>query len=257
MSDGGNNYEIFRECVSGAIVQKSQGTRKKRKLKGKKRGDTTAKDSNDEGSSFGLEKQDPEELADFIDFIASEVFHALPQTLQTLSYSKIQNDDSLAKQYGNGTELSDADMETLTAPIPVSVSESLSVYGILPESMDITAAFLRPVLTDYITSVTAAPPAWATTKTEACEICERDWIPLSYHHLIPREVHAKALKRGWHEEFMLNSVAWLCRACHSFVHKMATNEELAREYYTIDRITERYDVQDWAKWVGRVRWKAR
>lgn len=67
MSDGGNNYEIFRECVSGAIVQKSQGTRKKRKLKGKKRGDTTAKDSNDEGSSFGLEKQDPEELADFID----------------------------------------------------------------------------------------------------------------------------------------------------------------------------------------------
>lgn len=180
----------------------------------------------------------------------------LPATLQTLSYSKIQNDESLAKQY-SGTEVTDADMEILTAPIPVSVSESLSVYGILPETMDITAAFLRPVITDYITSVTAAPPAWATTKTEACEICERDWIPLSYHHLIPREVHAKALKRGWHEEFMLNSVAWLCRACHSFVHKMATNEELAREYYTVDRILEREDVQDWAKWVGRVRWKAR
>lgn len=123
--------------------------------------------------------------------------------------------------------------------------------------MDITAAFLRPVLTEYIASVTAAPPAWAKTRTEACEICERDWIPLSYHHLIPREVHAKVLKRGWHEEFMLNSVAWLCRACHSFVHKMASNEELAREYYTVERILEREDVQDWAKWVGRVRWKAR
>lgn len=65
MSDGGNNYEVFRECVSGAIVQKSPGGRKKRKLKAKKRGDT--KDSKDEDVSFGIEKQDPEELADFID----------------------------------------------------------------------------------------------------------------------------------------------------------------------------------------------
>jgi 5-methylcytosine-specific restriction endonuclease McrA len=148
-------------------------------------------------------------------------------------------------------------METLAAPIPVSVAESLSVYGILPESLDLTAAFLRPVLTDYITSATTGPPVWASTRTEACEICERDWIPLSYHHLIPRDVHAKVLKRGWHEEWQLNSVAWLCRACHSFVHRMASNEELAREYYTVERILERDDVLDWARWVGRVRWKAK
>jgi hypothetical protein len=38
---------------------------------------------------------------------------------------------------------------------------------------------------------------------------------------------------------------------------MATNEELAREYYTVDLIMERDDAQDWAKWVGRVRWKAK
>lgn len=66
MSDSGNNYEVFRECVSGTIVQKSQAGRKKRKLKGKKRGDPTVKDK-DGDVSFGLEKQDPEELADFID----------------------------------------------------------------------------------------------------------------------------------------------------------------------------------------------
>lgn len=67
MSDGGNNYEVFRECVSGAIVQKSQGGRRKRKLKGKKRGDTTTNAGKEEDVPFGLEKQDPEELADFID----------------------------------------------------------------------------------------------------------------------------------------------------------------------------------------------
>jgi hypothetical protein len=147
-------------------------------------------------------------------------------------------------------------LESLMAAIPVSVSESLSVYGMIPEPLDLASNFLRPIITDYIASVTTGPPSWASTRTDACEICDRDWIPLSYHHLIPREVHAKVLKRGWHEEWMLNSVAWLCRACHSFVHRMASNEELAREYYTVERILERDDVQDWAKWVRRVRWKA-
>ena len=112
------------------------------------------------------------------------------------------------------------------------------------------------MLTEYIAAVTSGPPAWSTTRADACEICDRDWIPLSYHHLIPRGVHAKVLKKGWHDEWMLNSVAWLCRACHSFVHRMATNEELAREYYTVDLILERDDVLDWARWVSRVRWKA-
>lgn len=79
----------------------------------------------------------------------------------------------------------------------------------------------------------------------------------TYHHLIPRQMHAKAVKRGWHKEWELNKVAWLCRACHSYVHKIATNEELARELYSIELLTEREDVQKWANWVGRVRWKSR
>lgn len=70
-------------------------------------------------------------------------------------------------------------------------------------------------------------------------------------------MHEKVRKRGWHDEWVLNSVAWLCRACHSFVHRMAGNEELAREWFTVGRILEREDVRVWAAWVGRVRWKAR
>jgi hypothetical protein len=125
----------------------------------------------------------------------------------------------------------------------------------IPDAADLPD-FLGPILAEYTTSVTTGPPVWASTRAEACEICERDWIPLSYHHLIPRGVHAKVLKRGWHDEWTLNSVAWLCRACHSFVHRMASNEELAREWFTVERICEREDVADWARWVGRVRWKA-
>lgn len=38
---------------------------------------------------------------------------------------------------------------------------------------------------------------------------------------------------------------------------MAGNEELAKEWYTVERMYEREDVQKWAVWVGGVRWKKR
>jgi hypothetical protein len=63
---------------------------------------------------------------------------------------------------------------------------------------------------------------------------------------------------------VLNRVAWLCRACHSFVHRMASNEELAKGYYTMELVRDggvqgerREMVDGWCKWVGGVRWKSR
>jgi len=41
------------------------------------------------------------------------------------------------------------------------------------------------------------------------------------------------------------------------VHKIESNECLAREWYTVELLEGREDVQSWVKWVGRVRWKAR
>lgn len=191
-------------------------------------------------------------------FIASETFTSFPDDLQKLTYAATQHEPNLAKAYippDKDTPLERTVLESICAVIPVEVTDTLSVYGLIPDSADFPD-FISPVLSEYISSVTSAPPVWANTKTDACEICDRDWIPLSYHHLIPRGVHAKVLKKGWHDEWMLNSVAWLCRACHSFVHRMATNEELARDWYTVDLIMEREDARDWAKWVSRVRWKA-
>lgn len=61
-------------------------------------------------------------------------------------------------------------------------------------------------------------------------------------------------------------MAWLCRACHSFVHRLASNEELAKKYYTVDLIRDggtegdsekREEVEAFARWVGGVRWKSR
>lgn len=146
--------------------------------------------------------------------------------------------------------------DIVLSSVPPAVVDSLEAYGFLPDGSEIPN-LLIPIFQEYIRSSTVSPPVWSNTRTDACEICERSWIPLSYHHLIPKQVHPKVLKRGWHEEWQLNSVAWLCRACHSFVHRIASNEELAREFWSIELLTAREDVQIWASWVGRVRWKAR
>ncbi|KAI9822469.1 MAG: hypothetical protein M1827_000188 [Pycnora praestabilis] len=254
VEDERSNYETFRDCLSGPIIQKSavKGSKpqKRRNARGRK---NTIKVVEHVETQNERDEQGAEDLADFIDYLATESFTSLPADLRTLSFSVIQNEPSILAQYSDPLPSSTAD--SLLSIIPTSVSDSLTTYGLISCPSDLSN-LLIPVFTDYISTISSAPPLWSSTRTTACEVCERDWIPLTYHHLIPKAVHAKVLKRGWHEEWQLNSVAWLCRACHTFVHRMAGNEELAREWWTVERLRERDDVQRWAAWVGRVRWKA-
>lgn len=175
-----------------------------------------------------------------------------------MSYAHIQDNANLADKYSLPLDSSIA--EDVVQSLPASTSDSLVSYGLIEESSDLER-FFDPIITGYISSTTAAPseytPAVTASRPPGCEICEREHLPLTYHHLIPRQIHAKAVKRGWHKEWELNKVAWLCRACHSYVHRVASNEELAREYYDVELLLEREDVRRCAAWVGRVRWKAR
>jgi len=176
--------------------------------------------------------------------------------LRSLTYATYINDSTLQETYS--LPLTTTTTSEILNTIDASTADTLYTYAILPPSTQLPE-FLTPVMTAYLTTLTTAPPPPSATRSlaTACEICDRDWVPLTYHHLIPRFVHAKVLKRGWHTEDKLDSVAWLCRACHSFVHRVANHEELAREYYTVDLLLGRDDVMAFAKWVGKVRWKAR
>ena len=191
--------------------------------------------------------------------MAEEIFSSLPADLRTLSYSAVQEDASLIDRYG--VPLETALLEHMIELLPPSAADSLSSYGLVNADLSDLDRLLEPVLESYITASIAPPPEYtpaiAATRPLGCEICEREHLPLTYHHLVPRQMHAKAVKRGWHKDWELNRVAWLCRACHTYVHKIATNEELAKELYSVELLTEREDVQKWAAWVSKVRWKAR
>lgn len=251
-----HNYDQFRDIVSSALIERIQKPQKGRPSKQRKR----AKPANDESTADNNRNETQEanvdDLSDFSDYIASIAFDSIPPELQTITHRIWSDHPSLQEEYALPLTSNDIS-EKITPTLDPEVSESLTTYGILtPPAEDITT-FLAPILTTYLTSTTAAPPPPSTTRASECEICGRDWVPLTYHHLIPRFVHAKAIKRGWHRQEDLQNVAWLCRACHSFVHRVLGHEELARDYFTVERLVAREEVRSFAGWVGRVRWKAR
>ncbi|KAI0190666.1 hypothetical protein EV127DRAFT_469824 [Xylaria flabelliformis] len=283
--DEQRNYELFRDCLATALLEKisEPQTKPRRRTKAKSRKKTThplpsyhsktsnveedeencpengnesieshmehTKDNGDEDTIQG------DDLADFTDYIATETFACLPPELKTIDYHDYISSPTLQTQYA--LPLTGADINTHLPNLDPEISDSLTAYGITREEKQGIEEFLAPVLTAFLQALSTPPPPPSSMRADACEICGRDWINLTYHHLIPRFVHAKAVKRGWHREADLQNVAWLCGACHRFVHRFANHEELARKYYTVELLLEQDEVVRWAEWVGRLRWKGR
>ncbi|KAF2018365.1 hypothetical protein BU24DRAFT_344372 [Aaosphaeria arxii CBS 175.79] len=266
--DEQSNYETFRECLSDPVLRilarPIEGTKSRKRRKGRlssvrnhSKDKTSIEPVSTVQSTDLNDGSDAEDLGEFIDYLSSLIFPSLPETLRTLSYAKWKDSARLQDEYS--TPVTASTTTNLLSTISPIAIENLSSYSLLPPEPDATDLhnFFHSILDAYITSTTSPPPIWTTTRTTECELCHRDWIPLTYHHLIPRSTHDRVRKRGWHAEEMLNSVAWLCRACHSFVHRAASNEELAREFWSVELLEEREDVRAWVKWVGRVRWRKR
>jgi len=94
-----------------------------------------------------------------------------------------------------------------------------------------------------------------------CELCERDGINRTFHHLIPKETHNRYLKRSRLPENMegfpgsVCTRIWLnthgvlvCRRCHSAIHHAERNEVLAEQYNTLERLFEHPKILAFAKY---------
>lgn len=271
-----NNYDVFRDSLSAVLVQRLTQTPTKPARR--------SKHQQNKSPEPGPLPDDAEDLSDFIDYIGSEIFTSLPARLRTLDWHTWSTSLSLQSAYS--LPLTAQDVSPLVTTLDPSISDSRTAppfsatlpltqpvlaYGIttstetapLPSTSSALVLtlpdLLAPILTAYLTTLTTPPPPPSSTKVQAqasgCEICGRDWINLSYHHLIPRFVHAKAVKRGWHRPDELQNVAWLCGACHARVHAFAGHEELARRYYTVELLMAQPEMVAWAEWVGKLRWK--
>ncbi|KAK4157701.1 hypothetical protein C8A00DRAFT_11515 [Chaetomidium leptoderma] len=263
------NYEHFRDILSFFLIERIATPFSKPKPKSRRRAKKSTPEPVSSPPTDDINDADAsaDDLADFTSYIATSTFLALPADLQSLTHHGWAGSPSLQALYTLPltTEQATPLLQTLDPSIP----DSLATYGITsplndddatspPSNLPSPFQFLAPVVSAYITTATTPPPPPSSTKDQAegCEICGRDWINLSYHHLIPRMVHDKVVKRGWHRADELQNVAWLCGACHRFVHRFRGHEELAREYFTVERLLAAEEVRRFGEWVGRVRWKA-
>ena len=73
-----------------------------------------------------------------------------------------------------------------------------------------------------------------------CELCEREEVELTEHHLIPREVGGAKLQK-----------VMLCIPCHKQVHALYTNKELASRLNTIPDLQNDEKIKKYIKWIRK------
>ena len=96
----------------------------------------------------------------------------------------------------------------------------------------------------------------------ACELCGRERT-LTFHHLVPKGVHHRYVHRQLPPElaalvgeaeptkaFLCSHGARLCRPCHSHVHRMAPNRELAERYHTIEKLAAAPYIERWVRYAA-------
>ncbi|WP_347158551.1 HNH endonuclease [Pontibacter chitinilyticus] len=75
-------------------------------------------------------------------------------------------------------------------------------------------------------------------KELVCELCGREVLSLSTHHLVPRE-----------EGGRYGATAELCQPCHSTIHLHLSNRELAVFYNTLEALRQAEPLQKYLHWV--------
>ena len=81
-----------------------------------------------------------------------------------------------------------------------------------------------------------------TSSEPQCELCERYVRFVSRHHLVPRE-----------EGGRYGPTVALCQPCHSTVHLLLTNRELAKKYASVEALRGAEELQKYLHWVRRSR----
>lgn len=75
---------------------------------------------------------------------------------------------------------------------------------------------------------------------EFCSLCERTVSNVSLHHLVPKE------EGGRH-----GPTIPLCQPCHSTIHLIFSNRELAKEYDSVEKLKAAPALKKYLNWIRR------
>lgn len=75
---------------------------------------------------------------------------------------------------------------------------------------------------------------------------------LTRHHLIPRTRHRnKRNKRDFSRSEVKNRILWVCRPCHSHIHRVFGEKELEREYNTREALLGHPEIRRFTDWIAK------
>lgn len=79
------------------------------------------------------------------------------------------------------------------------------------------------------------------TQSHICELCNRSVSIITKHHLIPLEKGGKKL-----------DTIHLCPTCHTAIHSLFTNRELASRFNSLERIKNDYKIVKYLKFIENI-----
>ena len=89
-------------------------------------------------------------------------------------------------------------------------------------------------------------------KPTACELCGRTMASLTQHHLIPRTRHRnKRVQKEFKRSEMLMRILWVCRPCHSHIHTILSEKELAISFNNRTALLQHPDIQRFVEWIRK------
>tara|TARA_Y100001963_G_scaffold107981_1_gene149286 strand:+ start:731 stop:1048 length:318 start_codon:yes stop_codon:yes gene_type:complete len=84
-----------------------------------------------------------------------------------------------------------------------------------------------------------------------CQICGRAEVRTTRHHLIPRRTHRlKRIRKRFDRDDRLGRILAVCRPCHSHIHAVLGEKELAETYNTRADLLAHPDIAQFATWIA-------
>ena len=87
---------------------------------------------------------------------------------------------------------------------------------------------------------------------DACVLCNRS-LPLTFHHVIPKLIHKRRWVRQQHSSEQLQEGIWVCKPCHSAIHRFIDHAELARSFHTVEQLKSHEDLGPYIRWSSNQR----
>jgi hypothetical protein len=84
-----------------------------------------------------------------------------------------------------------------------------------------------------------------------CELCGRDGVKLTRHHLLPQCRQDKPRFRKFHtRQEGRERIALICSACHSAVHSIFTEKELELSFNTVESLKLHPELGRFLRWIA-------